>query len=201
MAERLPKALVPKGTDPQTLVNRNPKSLDTRHLEVMALDDFKTMGLSDHRVDLGTWRLAVSGKVRDPLTLTYEELMRLPKVERNVLLLCPGVFCNHGRWHGVSIRTLLEAAGADPGISHVTIRGPAGNYEKTHRLRTADFAADQAFLALGVNGKNLPLKHGFPLRLVSENDYGFEWIKYVDRIEAQQMEGVAGSSGSGSTTF
>ena len=200
-AETLSKAPVPGGTDPQTLINRNPKLLDTRGLEPMALDDFQTMGLSDHRVDLAAWRLSVTGKVRAPLTLTYAEVTRFPRVERNVLLICPGVFCNHGRWHGVSIRALLEAAGADAGITHVTVEGPSGYDKKSHRLPRAEIAADQSFLALGVNGKSLPVKHGFPLRLVSENDYGFRWIKYVDRIEARQMEGVAGSSGSGSTTF
>jgi sulfoxide reductase catalytic subunit YedY len=195
------KELVPKGTDLQTLINRNPKFLDTRRLETMPTEDFKTMGLSDHQVDLTSWRLRVTGKVRSPLALTYGELIRLPAVERNVLLLCPGVFCNHGRWQGVSIRALAEAAGADPAFTHVTIRGPSGNAEKSHRLSKLAFADDQAFLAFGVNGKNLPVKHGFPLRLVSENDYGFDWIKYVDHMEVQQIEALAGSSGSGSTTF
>lgn len=189
------------GTDPRSLVNRNPGKLDTRHLEVMPLSDFKTMGLSDHQVDMTRWRLSVEGKVKTPLRLGYTELQALAVVRRNVLLICPGVFCNHGRWQGVSIRALLAAAGAEDGITHITVRGPTGPYQKTHRIPLASVATDRAFLAYGVNGVFLPTVHGFPLRLVSEGDYGFDWIKYVDRISAERIEGGADGPGSSLTTF
>jgi sulfoxide reductase catalytic subunit YedY len=183
LARATSKIVLPPGTDPRTLTGRNPRELDTRNLEVMPLADFKTMGLSDHRIDHAAWRLTVAGNVRETLSLTWAETKRLPAVEKNVLLICPGVFCNHGRWRGVSIRALFEAAGADPNATHVTVRGPLGPYQKTHRLPLSDVADDRAFLAYAVNGEPLPVKHGSPLRLVSANDYGFDWVKYVEHIE------------------
>lgn len=42
--------------------------------------------------------------------------------------------------------------------------------------------SNKVFLAYAVNGKPLPQKHGFPLRVVAEEHYGFNWIKYVHKI-------------------
>ena len=51
------RILVPKGTDLSALRNENPATLDTRNLEILPLKDFETMGLTDHEVELKTWRL------------------------------------------------------------------------------------------------------------------------------------------------
>jgi sulfoxide reductase catalytic subunit YedY len=50
-----------------------------------------------------------------------------------------------------------------------------------------DVLSDRVFLAYGVNGKPLPERHGFPLRLVAEGYYGYDWIKYVYRITAKRI--------------
>ncbi|MFH1083362.1 MAG: molybdopterin-dependent oxidoreductase [Pseudomonadota bacterium] len=52
------------------------------------------------------------------------------------------------------------------------------------------FLADKIFLAYQVNGVPLPQKHGFPLRLVAEDHYGHEWVKYVHRITVEKDPGV-----------
>jgi len=187
--DKASKILLPRGTDPRSLTHRNPREIDTRYLEPMPLEDFKTMGLSDHRVDLAGWRLTVGGNVRIPLSLNYSEITNLPALEKNVLLICPGVFCNHGRWRGVSIRTLLELAGGAQAVTHVSVRGPMGPYQKTHQLALNQIGDDRAFLAYAVNGVTLPVRHGFPLRLVSTDDYGFDWVKYVAQIEATIIAG------------
>ena len=50
----------------------------------------------------------------------------------------------------------------------------------------ADILSDKVFLAYEVNGKALPRKHGFPLRVVAEDHYGSEWVKYVDKITVER---------------
>ena len=166
-----------------SLVNRNPATLDNRNLDVIPLQDFETMGLTDHQVDLAQWRLEITGAVRKPLKLSYAQLLDLPSVERNVLLICPGFFTNHGRWKGISVMELLKAAAAEQQITHVSFRGPAGRYAKVKRFPIDEIISSNFFLAYQVNGKVLPGKHGFPLRLVAEDHYGFEWVKYVHKIE------------------
>lgn len=182
------RILLPKGAKMSSLVNHNPAMLDTRNLEVIPLEKFETMGLTDHTVDLNAWRLEVTGQVRKPLKLTYSQLLTMPAIERNVLLICPGIFTNHGRWRGISIKGLIKEAEAQNGITHVTIRGPEGRYAKVERFPIDEINSQKVFLAYQVNGQVLPQKHGFPLRLVAEDHYGSEWVKFVHRIEVHKIE-------------
>lgn len=183
------KVILPKGTGRKTLVDKNPATLDTTQLEITPLEEFDTMGLSDHRIDPGKWSLTVAGAVKKPLALSYEELLSVPPLERQVLLICPGFFANHGSWKGVSIEKLLQSAEAEEGITHVTIKGPEGTFQMTKRFPIEDVLSQKVFLAYEVNGKKLPEKHGFPLRTVAEGHYGYDWVKYVYRIEAEKIEG------------
>jgi sulfoxide reductase catalytic subunit YedY len=178
------RIILPKGTKMSSLIHLNPAALDARNLDVIALEDFETMGLTDHRVNLDQWRLEVTGAVKNPLTLSYAQLLKLPSIERNVLLICPGFFTNHGHWQGISVTELLKMAETEEGISHVSFRGPAGRYAKAERFSIDEINANKIFLAYRVNGKVLPEKHGYPLRVVAEDHYGSEWVKYVHRIEA-----------------
>jgi sulfoxide reductase catalytic subunit YedY len=47
--------------------------------------------------------------------------------------------------------------------------------------------SNMVFMAYQVNGETLPVKHGFPLRVVAEGHYGYEWVKYVCRITADSI--------------
>ena len=65
-------------------------------------------------------------------------------------------------------------------------RGPEGTYEKVEGFPLEEVASDNVFLAYEVNGKPLPEKHGFPLRVVAEGHYGFEWVKYVHKMTLEK---------------
>ena len=178
------RILVPKGTDLSALRSDNPASLDTRNLEIQPLKDFQTMGLTDHEVDLKSWRLFIDGNVAVPTKLDYTAIRELPAIERNVLMICPGIFVNHGRWKGISMMTVLNMAHMKADTTHISVYGPEGDYEKLERFPIADVRSDKVFLAYHVNDEKLPQKHGFPLRIVAEDYYGDEWVKYVYKIEA-----------------
>ena len=180
------RIILPKGTKLNSLVQKNPKSLDTRNLEITPIEDFETMGLTDYRVDLSKWRLIVEGAVQKPLKLTYEEMTKLPSTESEVLLICPGVFAIHGRWKGIVMERLLRAAKMEKGATHVTFYGPEGTYEKVERFPIDEILEGKVFLAHGVNGKPLPRKHGFPLRIVARDRYGGEWVKYVYKVTVEK---------------
>jgi DMSO/TMAO reductase YedYZ molybdopterin-dependent catalytic subunit len=181
------RRLLPKGTRLETLVNEDPALIDARNLEIQPLEKFGTMGLSDHGTDLNTWRLTVSGEVKKGLSLTYDQIRNLPGIEKPVLLICPGFFANHGRWKGFSLAELAKRAGLKKGVNFVTLSGPAGPYEKTGRFPLKDIRSAKIFLAYQVNGEPLTQKHGFPLRLVAEGYYGYEWVKYVDKIQFDRL--------------
>jgi DMSO/TMAO reductase YedYZ molybdopterin-dependent catalytic subunit len=179
---KVQKMILPKDFPRKDLVDKNPADLDTRNLDITPLKDFGTMGITDQETDLDTWHLKVEGLVERPFQLKYSQILALPSIERNVLLICPGFFANHGRWKGISITALLEKAKVKDGATLLTFRGPEGNYEKTERFYLKDALSDKVFLAYEVNGKPLPKKHGFPLRVVAEEHYGFNWVKYVYKI-------------------
>ena len=98
----------------------------------------------------------------------------------------PGFFTNRGQWKGVSMKTLLEKAGVEKDVTHVSFSGPKGSYEKVERFPIKDILTDKVFLAYGVNGETLPKKHGFPLRLVAEGYYGDDWVKYVYKMSLEK---------------
>lgn len=181
------KIILPKGTPRESLIDKNPAELDARNLEVTPLDNFGTMGLTDHAVIIEKWGLEVDGHVKKPLRLTYEEIKKLPSVERNALMICPGFFANQGTWKGFSLGALLKRAQAEDGVTHVTVRGPDGKYENSQRYPLGDILSNKVFLAYEVNGKPLPQRHGFPLRAVAEGYYGYDWVKYVYRVTVEKI--------------
>ena len=87
----------------------------------MPLEAFQTMGDKDAPFEAETWRLEVTGAVQANLALTYAEILTLPSTEKEVLLVCPGVFVNHGRWKGIAIKNLLQRAQPSQNVSKVHI--------------------------------------------------------------------------------
>ncbi len=178
------RIVLPKGTERESLRHRNPAELDTRDLEITPLKDFGTMGPTDIAVEIKKWCLEVTSDQVPPLCLTYDQILDMPPVERRVLLICPGVFANHGNWKGISIARLLRMAGIGNGITHVEVKGSKTPYEKAVRYPLDDILSDKVFLAYAVNGQALPRKHGFPLRAVAEDYFGYDWVKYVHSVTA-----------------
>ncbi|MEF8823384.1 MAG: molybdopterin-dependent oxidoreductase [Desulfohalobiaceae bacterium] len=183
LAENASKRVLSADTDTSSLLYADPENLDTSNLEIMPLREFGTMGDTDIALDQGDWRLAVTGKVERELELTYSELRDLPAMEREVLLICPGVFANHGRWRGVSLKELIRLSRPSDDASRVAIHGRSSSGTQTDSFDIEEASADKVFLAYRVNGQKLPQKHGFPLRVVAEDHLGYNWTKYVVRVE------------------
>ena len=183
---KMKKVILSKDVDRESLKGRDPAELDARNLELTPLKDFDTMGTIDHAVNMTTWHLEIKGLVHKPLKLTYDQIRDLPSIERDVLMICPGVFSNHGRWKGVSMKALLDRAGIKKEATHINFIGPdILQYVKTARYPIEDVLADIVFLAYAVNGKTLPQKHGFPLRVVADGTFGSDWVKYVYGVEVE----------------
>jgi DMSO/TMAO reductase YedYZ molybdopterin-dependent catalytic subunit len=176
------KVLMP-GTDRKKLIREDPAQLDASGLEVTPLEQFETMGATDRVLDVATWRLEITGNVAAPVSLTYAQLTAFLPVERSVLLICPGFFAFHGRWKGFSLQSVLQQAKLDRTASRVTFEEAAG---KTATFPVADVLSGKVFLAYQVNGVPLPRKHGFPLRVVAEDSYGSEWVKYVSKVRVEK---------------
>jgi sulfoxide reductase catalytic subunit YedY len=176
------RIILPKGTKMESLAHRNPAELDTRNLDFTPLKEFQAMGTTDYNVIVEKWRLAVSGRVKNPLALTYSQVQALPWTEKRVLLICPGFFANHGLWRGIRVEELLEMAKAEKNLTYVTFVSQEETHGPTQKFSVEEILAGKVFLAYGVNGGSLPQKHGFPLRVVADGRYGNRWIKYVSQV-------------------
>ena len=173
------KQLLPKGFPKNQLLNMNPEDIDNRNLEVDPLKQFGTMGSTDVAIDSKTYRLKVTGKIERPLSLSYDQILKYPSLTETVLLICPGFFSNNGRWTGVSFKSLLQEAQIKKEAQYIDV---VGDHEKRIRISLKELDQKRIFLAYRVNGETLPQKHGFPLRLVYEDAYGSDWVKYIEEI-------------------
>lgn len=173
------KKILPKGFPKNQIINMNPAEVDSRNLEIDSLNKFGTMGPTDVVIDLKTYRLKIKGKLERPLSLTYDQILKYPSITETVLLICPGFFVNHGRWTGINLRELLQEVQVKKGAKYIDIKGA---HKKGIRIPLSDVSQKKIFLAYRVNGEPLPQKHGFPLRLVFEDAYGYDWVKYIYEV-------------------
>jgi sulfoxide reductase catalytic subunit YedY len=84
-------------------------------------------------------------------------------------------------FHQLRSRT---AAGRSADAKAVVFRGPKHPRELSARSDLEEILSDRVFLTYAANGKTLPQRHGFPVRLVAEDHYGGRWIKYGCRIRS-----------------
>ena len=155
-------------------------------------------------IDPDKFTLEVKGKVDRPLKLSLKEIRKLPAIELVAVNQCSGNsrgFFNprvaggqlangamgNARWRGVPLKTVLEKAGVQQGAKQVTFNGMDGPVsDKTPDFVKAldiDHARDgEVMLAYGMNGAELPVLNGFPLRLVVPGYYGTYWVKHLNEI-------------------
>jgi DMSO/TMAO reductase YedYZ molybdopterin-dependent catalytic subunit len=130
-------------------------------------------------IDIETYRLKVTGLVDNPLSLTLDELRCMRKVTSNPYLTCPGSFTDYASWTGVPIKDILVLASVQEGATTLTLVSADG-YTVKLPLETA--GAEKNFLAYAVDGKTLPVLHGFPLRAVFPGMWGSNWLKWLVEI-------------------
>ncbi len=138
-------------------------------------------------VNLGSWRLRVTGMVDAPFELSHDDLLALPLVERHITLSCVsnqvgGSLVGTARWLGVRLADLLDRAGVQPGATQLVGRSVDG-FTVGFPVEVATDGRD-ALVAVGMNGEPLPREHGFPARLVVPGLYGYvsatKWLKEIE---------------------
>ena len=127
-------------------------------------------------MDPKDWQLVIDGDVERPLTLSFDELLELPMIEKDITMTCVsnevgGGYVGSARWLGVPTRTLLERVGVRPGADQVLSTSVEGMTISTPVQALMDDR--DALVVVGMDGAPLPREHGFPVRLVTPGLYGF----------------------------
>jgi DMSO/TMAO reductase YedYZ molybdopterin-dependent catalytic subunit len=133
-------------------------------------------------IDPLTYRLEVTGKVDHPLSLTIDDLRRLPKFEERPTLVCPGFFEDTASWAGARLMTVLEMAGLQSDATYLRLTS-GDAYWSTVSLEAA--RSDENLLAYEWEGESLPILHGFPVRAVFPALEGDVWAKWLVKIEVK----------------
>jgi DMSO/TMAO reductase YedYZ molybdopterin-dependent catalytic subunit len=170
-----------------------PEGLDER---VPGITPFRTPTSEFYRVDtrltlpvvdLHSWSLTIDGDVDQEVTFTFDDLLGMDLIERDITLTCVsndvgGRYVGSARWLGVRLTDLLDRAGvANTRADQILSTDVDGM-----RIGTPfDLATDgrDAMVAIGMNGAALPREHGFPARMVVPGLYGFiSATKWITRI-------------------
>ncbi len=141
----------------------------------------------DPIVDARRWHLEVSGLVGKAVTLTHDQIKAMDAVSRPHTLECisndvGGDLISNANWRGVRLRDVLNTAG---GVGAKTIQVAfrcADGY--TESIPIAEALNPDTLLVYEINGKPLPAKHGFPLRLLVPGHFGMKNPKWITKIEA-----------------
>jgi len=136
---------------------------------------------SNPKIDLKTYTLTVDGEVENPLKLTWNEVLELPKVESVSDFHCvEGWSVLNCNWEGIRFRDILNLASPEETAKFVTFECADGY---TTSLSLPELSGDDVLLAYGLDGKPLEEGYGFPLRLVVPNKYGYKSALWVTRIK------------------
>ncbi|WP_298194575.1 molybdopterin-dependent oxidoreductase [Novosphingobium sp.] len=157
------------------------------------------------------FRLAISGHVETPLSLSLASLKRdFPVTEVVAVNQCSGNSrgffeprvgggqlgngaMGNARWRGVPLRALLERAGVRAGARQVTFNGldvpPTDGVPDFVKALDIDHARDgEVMVAWAMNGADQPFLNGYPLRLVVPGYYGTYWVKHLSEINVVDAE-------------
>ena len=158
-----------------------------------------------NEIDVNSFRLTVHGHVNRTMSLSLDELLALPQMELAAVNQCSGNSrgyfqprvsgaqwsngaMGNARWAGVSVNSVLDRAGVKAGAVQVRFKGlddaVLPEAPKLMKSLAIDHARDgEVMLAYAMNGEQLPLLNGFPLRLIVPGWYSTYWVKMLNDIE------------------
>jgi DMSO/TMAO reductase YedYZ molybdopterin-dependent catalytic subunit len=220
----IPEWTLPALAEGETLVpftdipkdaNFNPAP-DRRNLDIRTIEGpftppdkfFTTQHYGHPTVDSAAFRLKISGLVDHPVSLSLDDLKKKKTSELIAGFECSGNrrplqgLSSNGRWTGIPLKTVLDAAGVKPNAREFVFYG-ADHGEEEVEFRTQKFKVDyqfgrslprekvlspEPFLAWALNGEPLTRFQGAPLRLIVPGWYGVSNVKWLSQIHAQEEQ-------------
>jgi DMSO/TMAO reductase YedYZ molybdopterin-dependent catalytic subunit len=146
----------------------NGKPLDSEDFKLLEANKF------------ADWRLAIEGMVARPGSLSLDEIRAYPSRSHITHLACEEGWSYIAEWIGAPLSHALEVAGILPEASYVVYFSMQGYWSDS--IDMADALHPQTLLAYGMNGADLPVPHGGPLRMRVARQLGYKNVKYINRL-------------------
>jgi DMSO/TMAO reductase YedYZ molybdopterin-dependent catalytic subunit len=129
--------------------------------------------------DFSGWQLAIEGSVERPGVYSLAELKRMPSRTQITRHVCEEGWSAIAQWTGVPLHHVLQVVGIRPEARYVQFH----SYDKyADGIDMLDALHPQTILAYGLNGRDLPISHGAPLRVRVETQLGYKSMKFLRRI-------------------
>jgi DMSO/TMAO reductase YedYZ molybdopterin-dependent catalytic subunit len=145
-----------------------------------------SVGLRDNsikgiqHVDISTFTLRVSGLVKNPVSLSYNDVLALPAFEKLITLHCVEGWDATVLWKGVLLKDIIDKASAE-GTANTVIFHSVDGYTTSLPLQV--IIDKNIILAYSSNGITLPPELGYPFIVVAEDKLGYKWARWVTEIE------------------
>ncbi|HEU5004221.1 MAG TPA: molybdopterin-dependent oxidoreductase [Actinomycetota bacterium] len=157
--------------------------------EITANGDFYNVDIDFIKpsLDANTWTLTVGGAVNGPFVLTFHQLQtEFEVVEVAHTLSCisnevGGDLVGTAIWRGVRFSDVLNRAGLKPGVVEIVSKAADGFSDSVPLSRAMQ---PDSLVVFGMNGEQLPIEHGFPVRIIIPGLYGMKQPKWVQSVEA-----------------
>ncbi|MGA3104535.1 MAG: molybdopterin-dependent oxidoreductase [Terriglobales bacterium] len=139
-------------------------------------DEFKRLQAASF-VD---WRVTVDGMAARPAAFSLAELRSFPSSTQTTMIGCEEGWTYIAEWTGVPLSHILDRVGALPQVRYVVYRSIQSDWWES--IDMADALHPQTLLALGMNGNELPVPFGGPVRVRVPRQLGYKNVKYINHL-------------------
>lgn len=139
-------------------------------------DEFKRLqagGFAD-------WRLIVDGMAARPTSFSLAEIRSFPMSSQVTMIGCEEGWTYIAEWKGVQLSYILDRVGTLPQVRYVVYRSIQPDWWES--IDMADALHPQTLVATGMNGADLPVPFGGPLRLRVPRQLGYKSVKYITHL-------------------
>ena len=126
------------------------------------------------------WRLSVNGLVARPASFSLDQLKSYPSQSQITMLQCEEGWSYIAEWIGVPLSQILQAVQVHPQARYVVYFSIDPDWWES--IDMADALHPQTFLTYGMNGSELPVGNGGPLRLRLPRQLGYKSVKYITHL-------------------
>lgn len=146
------------------------------------------------------WRLTVDGMAARPTAFSLAEIKSFPTTSHITMIGCEEGWTYIAEWSGVPLSYILDRVGALPQVRYVVYRSIQPDWWES--IDMSDALHPQTLVATGMNGADLPVPFGGPLRLRIPRQLGYKSVKYITRLTLTDSlksfgKGTGGASSDG----